>query len=120
MLKYFKDIVDQFLTPWESNTMPEKAQVSIFDLTKEQKDQKKTRERLALWTYAKVFNHYTIVADHVYDANVLMYDPRIKTDCAELDKFFKEKFNPNDPNWIKLYPRMSELEDIYEAMFAMD
>ena len=79
-------------------------------------EEKKRRIQVVLWAYAYEIENDSLVSDFVFDATGLEIDLSIDTDDPEMDKWFREHFDPNTGMWVWKYPRLDRLKGTYDGI----
>lgn len=73
---------------------------------------------LTMAAYAYEFGHDSFMSDAEFDAESLKVQPSISTGNEILDKFFKEKFDPDTGSWIHDHPDLEAVKRKYEQHYA--
>lgn len=80
--------------------------------------ERKNRIRLALAAYAYEIRNEIIMSDPEFDALSLKIDPSINTGRADLDKFFRDVFDPSTGMWIRQHPELNKIEALYDRLYG--
>lgn len=75
--------------------------------------EKRRRIQVALWAYAYEVEDDSLVPDHVYDMKCREIDLSKSTGDAEMDKWFRENFDPSTGVWVHKHPGIKRLAEIY-------
>lgn len=73
------------------------------------------RITVALWAYAYEVKNDPIATDHQFDMECRRINLSIDTPRPDLDKWFKENFNPSTGMWIHEHPDLKRIEELYNA-----
>lgn len=74
--------------------------------------QRQLRIRLSLFAYAYEFLEVSMVSDAEFDRLSELVDFTIETGNEEMDKFFRENFEPCTGMWIQKHPHKERLREI--------
>lgn len=74
------------------------------------------RIKVSLWAYAYEIHNDPLVSDGVFDYECYMVDLSIDTDRPNLDKWFRDNFEPCTGLWIYSHPDIKLLEKIYHEV----
>lgn len=80
--------------------------------------EKSLRTRLAMAAYAYEFKDHSIMTDEEFDRLSRLVDVSVETDRPEIDKFFKEEFNPSTGMWIWKHPDLENIAKKYSEIFS--
>lgn len=82
--------------------------------------ERETRRRImvAIWAYAYEFENVSLVSDHHFDAECLKVNLSISTTRPDLDKWFRENFQPDTGMWIHKHPELDKVEKTYRRYYA--
>lgn len=75
--------------------------------------ERRNRIRLTLAAYAYEFDDNPIMSDAEFDDISGKINPDIATGNKQLDKFFREKFDPNTGMWIRQHPFLRRVDRAY-------
>lgn len=67
-----------------------------------------------MWAYAYEFRDDPIVSDSKFDETCKLIDLSIDTGNEQMDKWFRENFNPSTGIWIHDHPGISKIKQIYD------
>lgn len=72
---------------------------------------------VSIWAYAYEFENTTIVDDFRFDSESALINPKMTTGNKTIDKFFKNRFQPDTGMWIREHPHLERIREIYETYF---
>lgn len=80
---------------------------------------KETQNRIKLLvaSYAYEIENKPIMTDAEFDHRCKLIKLNIQTNRPDLDKWFKEYFNPCTGKWIHKYPELSKIKQIFYTVF---
>lgn len=78
--------------------------------------ERRNRIRVAAAAFAYEYEDDPIMSDADFDALCLKIDTRIATGNPELDRFFKEKFDPYTGVWVRDHPYKDGLRRLIGIM----
>lgn len=87
------------------------------EYSEEGSKQTRLRIRLALAAYAYEIENDPIISDAEYDKLALEVNLDIPTHRPDLDKWFKENFNPSTGIWIYNHPELKKIEYLLHTNF---
>lgn len=76
------------------------------------------RVALAAWAYEK--HNTSLMTDDEFDKLCLSIRPDVVTGNAEMDKFFREEFDPSTGLWVHEHPGRLRLESLFRTMVPLD
>ena len=79
--------------------------------------ERQRRIQVSLWAYAYELESDSIVSDTVFDIKCYEIDLSIPTNDIEMDKWFRENFEPHTGQWVHNHPHLDRLEDIYNRIW---
>ena len=79
--------------------------------------ERRNRIRLAVYAYAYEFMNESLIPDSEYDQLSREINPSISTGNKKMDKFFREKFEPDTGMWIRSHPEILRINQIYREHF---
>jgi len=81
--------------------------------------EKETRNRIKLSVYAYAYEMQSdsLISDGDFDKMCLDINPQLATGNEEIDKFFKEEFNPSTGQWIHKHPNLNRIAEIYKNFY---
>lgn len=74
----------------------------------------KNRIRVCVAAYAYEIENDPILSDTEFDELCLKIKPDLHTNDEDLDKFFREEFDPNTGAWIHKHPNMAGIRRIVD------
>ncbi len=77
------------------------------------------RIQVSIAAYAYEFENDVIISDSEFDAMCSKIDLSIDTSNREMDRWFRDNFNPSTGMWIKRHPHLGRLKRIYEVHYAL-
>lgn len=75
------------------------------------------RIRLAVWAYAYEFESMSLVSDARFDTEARKVNLSLDTPRPDLDKWWRENFDPSTGMWIHKHPELSLVKKIYERFY---
>ena len=88
-------------------------------MLEEQQLQKRLRIRLAVCAYAYEFMFTSLIPDSEYDRLSLEVDTSVSTDRPDLDRWFKENFDPSTGMWVQNHPDLARLRSIVLGILSI-
>ena len=88
-------------------------------MREEQQLQKRLRARLAVCAYAYEFMFTSLIHDSEYDRLSLEVDTSVGTDRPDLDRWFKENFDPSTGMWVQNHPDLARLRSIVLGILSI-
>ena len=79
----------------------------------------KRRINVSIWAYAYEIENESLVSDEVFDNECMLINDSICTNNVELDKFFKNIFDPFTGVWIHKHPHLNRIKHIYEQYIKL-
>jgi hypothetical protein len=81
--------------------------------------ERRNRIRLSVAAYAYEFQSDSIMSDGDFDALALSINKDVSTDNEEMDRFFREEFEPDTGQWIHAHPNLQGIERLYIRYFKI-
>ncbi|RTL05709.1 hypothetical protein EKK58_07400 [Candidatus Dependentiae bacterium] len=75
--------------------------------------ERKRRINILIWAYAYEFENVSLVSDAKFDAECEKVDILIDTGDEFLDDFFTEDFDPSTGMWIRDFPELKRIKEMY-------
>jgi len=85
-------------------------------MTERQRLERKKRMNVLLWAYAYEMRDDSLVDDFHFDRVCYEIDLSIDTDRPDLDEWFRKEFDPCTGSWIRSYPDLEKIMDIYDRV----
>jgi hypothetical protein len=72
---------------------------------------------LSVAAYSYEYEDESVMSDAEFDKMSLEVQPRMKTGNDEMDRFFKNNFDPSTGQWIRKHPEISRIKRIYNDYY---
>ena len=72
------------------------------------------RIRLTLWAYAYEFESDSMAPDSLFDEECKNVRLQIDTNRPDLDRWWRENFNPSTGQWIRKHPELGGIKQLYK------
>jgi hypothetical protein len=78
------------------------------------------RIKVALYAYTYEFESVPLVSDGEFDDLCSKINLEVSTRRPDLDKWFRDNFEPHTGQWIHKHPELEKLKHIYEEYYKHD
>lgn len=79
-------------------------------------NQTRLRIILTLSAYTYEFLSETIMSDTDFDAGCNLVDLKVSTSRPDLDKWWRENFDPSTGMWVCHHPEINKINDLYKRL----
>lgn len=78
--------------------------------------ERRRRIKLTLWAYAYEVHSVSLIDDHTFDMESRKVNLKLATGRADLDKWWRENFDPSTGMWVLQHPEMEGVKRLFERV----
>ena len=76
------------------------------------------RCKITLAAYAYEFDNRSVISDQIFDDLCKEVDLSVETRRPDLDKWYKENFQPDTGMWIHKHPELDRVAGLYQQVYG--